>query len=94
MNTQELFNKLQAKYPNIEFSLDKHTELGLQDIYSNEELANVPEYFITFESGGIGIWDPYASECSRFKINPEEEYGIQQEDAKTIVEHNKLTMHG
>jgi hypothetical protein len=93
MNTQELLEEMQTKYPNIKFYLDKKTNLGLEGSYSEEEVEKAPDYLISFESGGIGIWDPYASECSRFKVNPEEEYGITEEDARKIANHNLLHMH-
>jgi hypothetical protein len=94
MQTQDLFQELKTKYPNIKFSLNKSTELGLEDNYEKEELAKLPEHLITFEMNDISIWDPFCSDCSRFKINPKEEYGIEEEDANRIVQHNKLTMHG
>lgn len=93
MNTQELLKDLQAKYPNLTFGLDKKDDLALHESFPEEELKDVPEYLINFDSGGIGIWDPYCSECSRFKVDPKKEYGINEEDAKRIVEHNKLNMH-
>lgn len=96
MNTQELLKDLQQKYPKIKFDLCPFSDLGLDGVYTDEELKakNLPEQFITFEHGGIGVWDPYASECSRFMVKPYKNYKIKEEDAKRIVEHNKLQMHG
>lgn len=95
MNTQELMKDLQQKYPKIKFDLCPFSDLALDGVYSDEELKakNLPEQFITFEYQGIGVWDPYASECSRFVINPEEEYNLKKEDAKRIVQHNKIRIH-
>ncbi len=95
MNTQEILQILKGKYPKKDFYLQPFEDLAMDGAYTDEEIKamNLPEGFITFESGGIGIWDPYSSECSRFKINPKEEYGITKEDAELIVKHNKLTIH-
>lgn len=96
MNTQELLQDLQKKYPKLKFTLSPFSDLGLDGAYSDQELKekNLPEQFITFENDSVGgIWDPYASECSRFVINPEEEYNLKKEDAERIVEHNKLRIH-
>lgn len=96
MNTQDILKILQQKYPKKEFSLSPFSDLGIDGTYSDEELKamNLQEQFITFEHQGIGVWDPFASECSRFVVEPYKNYRIKKEDAKMIVEHNKVKMHG
>lgn len=95
MTTQALLSELQAKYPQLEFSLQKLEDLGIDDWFSEEELKelNPPETLITFDGHGVGVWDVFASSCSRFLIDPKEEYGIDVEDAEKIAKHNKIAIH-
>lgn len=93
MNTNELLTYLQKKYPKHEFGLDTPESLGLNNIYSEDEvMPAVPEKMIYFVWEGIAMWDVYASNCSRFTASPKE-YNITEEDGKKILEHNKASIH-
>lgn len=43
-----------------------------------------------FERNSFFIFDPMSSECSRFIVDPTENYGISKEDAAELARLNKL----
>jgi len=50
-------------------------------------------WLITVEApDGTAIFDPYASECGRFRVEPLESFGIPPEAARLIQEHNKVQL--
>ncbi len=92
--TQELLAYFKNKYPKHEFDLIEAKDV-LQTHYNLNEinLNDYPKEMISFSFEGICITDPFASCCSRFQVNPNEEYNILQKDAQIIIEHNKFTIH-
>lgn len=49
----------------------------------------VPAYGVTDGVSGCFIFDPYASSCGRFRVDPLDEYGIEETDANRLVECNR-----
>lgn len=43
-----------------------------------------------FSINDMFITNPFASECSRFEVNPTDAYGLSMEDATMLVEMNTL----
>ena len=91
--TLSLLKELQEKYPNHEFTL-----LPKEDIISHfqeEDIKDleIPDELIIFSFNEMSIYDPYSSECSRFKVEPRKEYKIFAKDAKKIINYNKITIH-
>ena len=93
MNTQETLEYFQGKYPQANFSLIPSSDI--KDHFDPEELNNkvIPKEIITFEHEGMCMFDPYSSDCSRFRV-PSETYKIEDADGKMMVEHNQIFIHG
>lgn len=61
----------------------EYSEQGAQDENGNP----TPAYGFTHE--GTFIYDPYLSECGRFKCSPTVVYGLSLEDADRLVHCNR-----
>lgn len=46
-------------------------------------------YVFGFVHDFVFIVNPFASECSRFEVNPRKAYGVSMKDAKALVALNK-----
>lgn len=93
MTTKSTLAYFQAKYPDANFNLIDSSEIISH--FEEEELKDktIPKDIITFEYEGMCMFDPYASDCSRFRV-PSETYNIEDVDAKKMVKHNQLSLHG
>jgi hypothetical protein len=57
------------------------------------ERGKCAAWLVTVEAkGGTVIFDPYASECGRFRIDPFTEYGISPDAARLMSQHNQVQL--
>lgn len=82
--TEEIVAYLKAKYDAVSFGTMSKVEASVED----EEAS---EILIFIDSEDMRIVNPSFSSCGRFEVKPEQ-YGINEEDAKLINNHNKVSM--
>lgn len=82
--TEEIVAYLKAKYDSVSFGTMSKVEASVED----EEAA---EILIFIDNEDMNIVNPLFSSCGRFEVKPEQ-YGINEEDAKLINNHNKVSM--
>ena len=85
MNTQLLYILLLSRYPTFSFAIVSKAESGIDD-------ADVPDQLISLGFEGMSIIDPFSSSCGRFSVTPSEAYGLSEQDALLIKEHNKVSL--
>ncbi|MSR00460.1 MAG: hypothetical protein EXR88_03530 [Gammaproteobacteria bacterium] len=84
MNTQLLYILLLSRYPTFSFSIISKAESGFDDV-------DIPDQLVALEFEHMLIVDPFSSSCGRF-VNPSEAYGLSEQDALLIKEHNKVSL--
>jgi hypothetical protein len=82
--TEEVVAYLKAKYDSVSFGTITKIEASVED----EEAA---EILIFIDSEDMSIVNPLFSSCGRFQVKAEQ-YGITEEDAILINNHNKVSM--
>lgn len=82
--TEEILAYLKAKYEEVSFGSISKVEASVDD----EEAA---EILIFIDSEDMTIVNPLFSSCGRFQVNAEQ-YGITEQDAILINNHNKVSM--
>lgn len=80
----EIMDFLYYKYPEKEFVIIDKDEMSIEE-------EEVPAELIAMNFNGMSIVDLFSSECSRFRVDPNEMYGISNEDAKIIQDYNKVS---
>lgn len=84
MKSKNLLSLLQSAYPDFNVVLGDGKDYSFG--YSDE--SQVPEQIIVLDINGFSITNPKVSECGRFEVDAIH-YGISEEHANLIVEHNK-----
>lgn len=74
-----------SRYPTFSFAMVGKVESGIND-------ADVPDQLISLGFEGMSIIDPFSSSCGRFSVAPSEAYGLGEQDALLIKEHNKVSL--
>jgi hypothetical protein len=72
-----------SRYPTFSFTIVSKAESGIDD-------ADVPDQLISLGFEDMSIIDPFSSNCGRFSVNPSEAYGLNEQNALLIKEHNKV----
>ena len=85
MDIQLLHIFLVSRYPKFSFEIGSKQESGIDDIKAPDKLIS-----LGFED--MSIIDPFSSSCGRFSVNPTEAYGLKEQDAQLIRQHNKVSL--
>lgn len=84
VTTEEIVAFLNAKYDNVSFGTVAKHEVSV-------ESEEAPEILVFIDHDDMSIVNPLFSSCGRFEVKPEQ-YGISEEDAVLINNHNKVSM--
>lgn len=80
---EDFIEKLLIVHPNSEWEIiDKHESAYVDD--------DVKDRLVGLVTADALIIDLFSSECGRFVVNPEEEYGVPLSVAEAIKKYNKF----
>lgn len=55
---------------------------------SQSPLTGLAVFGFNYEPAGMFIYDPFLSECGRFEVDPEKEFGLPKDEAEQLVQLN------
>ena len=79
--------KVRALCPQIETDVEP-----CSTFYFDAKDDDCAEFFVTVSANDFNVFDPRSSECGRFQVDPQEEYGISGEAADLIRAHNRMRL--